>query len=113
MEWFTAASYASRLGILICLAPLIASLWFAIRPAERLLSLLRPLSLMGIFSALCSFALCLLNGARALSRVQASDGEAVRLAALVTAEGLAPVVASLALLTVTWACVALGMSRRP
>src|SRR5205823_5828238 len=44
------ASYAAILGMIISLMPALAGAWFAIRPSERLLSYMRPLSLAGIFA---------------------------------------------------------------
>ena len=62
------ASYAAILGMIISLTPALAGAWFAIRPSERLLSYMRPLSLAGIFAALCTISLGITNGAVALSR---------------------------------------------
>lgn len=106
-----AASYAGLMGLLICAAPMVAGAWFAFRPAERLLALMRPLTLAGLFSALCSFLLSLLNGLHMVSVMKNADLAAIQLAAIVLMEGLAPVVASFACLTVAWACVAIGMRR--
>ena len=62
------ASYAAILGMVISLTPALAGAWFAIRPSERLLSYMRPLSLAGIFAALCTISLGMTNGAMGLSR---------------------------------------------
>jgi len=107
------ASFASLFGLLICIVPAIAGAWFAVRPSERLLAFMRPLSLAAIFSAVCSLLLAVTNGFQTLgSPTNALDASGVRLAAVVMAEGLAPVVASFAFLTVAWICVAIGMRRR-
>ena len=42
-------SFAAILGMLISLTPALAGALFAIRPGERLLSYMRPLSLAGVF----------------------------------------------------------------
>ncbi|HLV89390.1 MAG TPA: hypothetical protein VKV39_20560 [Candidatus Sulfotelmatobacter sp.] len=105
------ASPVSLLGLLLCMVPVIAGAWFAFRPSERLLSLMRPLTLGAVFSALCTFALAVANGCIAVSMMTGLDLSSVRWVATVLSEGLAPVVASLACLTVSWFLVAIGMRR--
>lgn len=112
MDGITHASFASQFGLLICVVPAAVGGWFAWRPTERLLALMRPLSLAGIFSALCSFVLSITNGFHVVATMNALDLNGIRLTAMVMTEGLAPVVASFAFLTVAWACVAVGMRRR-
>ena len=105
------AGLASLLGLLLCIVPVIVGAWFALRPSERLLSLMRPLTLGGVFSALCTFVLALANGCIALSKMNGLDLAGVRWVGTVFSEGLAPVVASFACLTVAWFLVAIGMRR--
>ena len=93
------------LGLLICAVPMVFGVWFAVRPSERVLSLMRPLTLMGIFSAAGNFFLGLANVAHAASRIGLDNV----LAGL--SEGFAPVAASFGCLTVAWACVVIGMRR--
>ena len=111
MRDFGHAGYASMFAFLICMVPLVAGVWFAIRPSERLLSVMRPLTLGAVFSALCSFVLAIANGCIAVSMMDALDLPSVRLVGTVLSEGLAPVVASFAGLTVAWFFVALGMRK--
>lgn len=111
MEAIRGASFASLFGLLICLVPAIAGAWFAISPSERLLGLMRPLSLAAIFSACCSFALSLTNGFAMIGRMKAADTEYLARTGAVMAEGMAPVAASFALLTAAWLLVAIGMRR--
>jgi hypothetical protein len=111
MEGITRASFASLFGLLIAIIPAIAGLWFAFRPGERLLSIMRPLTLAAVFAALCSFTLALTNGFASMSRLEVLDLNGVRLLGAVMMEGLAPVVASFVSLTFAWACVAIGMRR--
>jgi hypothetical protein len=111
MRGIVGAGFASLLGLLICAVPTVVGVWFALRPGERLLSLMRPLTLAAIFSALCSFVLALANGARMASTMNGLDLDGIHRVGAVLSEGLAPVVASFACLTVAWACVAIGMRR--
>ena len=111
MRGFANASYASLFSFAICILPLLAGAWFAVRPSERLLSVMRPLTLGAVFSALCSFVLAIANGSIAVSMMSGLDLAGVRIVGAVLSEGLAPVVASFACLTVTWFLVAIGMRK--
>ena len=111
MRGISGASFASLFGLLICGAVTVFSAWHAVRPSERKLALMRPLTLMGIFSGVCSFVLALANGAIATSMMKGLDLDGVHVVGAVLSEGLAPVVASFACLTVAWALVAIGMRR--
>ena len=111
MNGLMGASYASLLGLLIAAVPLVLAVMFLFQPSEARLALLRPATLAAIFAALCSFVLALTNGASAAGRIGALDVEGARHVAVVMKEGLAPVVASFALLTVAWGCVAVGMRK--
>jgi hypothetical protein len=109
MRGILEAGNASLLGLLICAVPMVFGVWFAVRPSERVLSLMRPLTLMGIFSAVGNFVLGLANVARFASTHLDLDGIHRVLAGL--SEGFAPVAASFGCLTVAWACVVIGMRR--
>jgi len=113
MEAIRGASFAALFGLLICLVPVIVGGWFAIRPSERLLGVMRPLSLAAIFSACCSFALNLTNGFAMLGRMRTADPEYLMRTAAGMAEGFAPVAASFAVLTAAWLLVAIGTRRAP
>jgi hypothetical protein len=111
MRGLAGASFASLFGLLICTVPMVAGAWFAFRPSERLLALMRPLTLGAVFSALCSFVLAIANGFIAISMMSGLDLPGVRVVGAVFMEGLAPVVASFASLAVAWFLVAIGMRK--
>jgi hypothetical protein len=111
MHGFGSASYASLLGLLICTVPAVAGAWFAFRPSERLLTIMRPLTLGAVFAALCNFVLAIANGFVAISMMTGLDLTGVRVVGAVFMEGLAPVVASFASLAVAWFFVAIGMRK--
>jgi hypothetical protein len=99
-------------GLLICTVPMVFGVWFAVRPSERVLSLMRPLTLMGIFSGVADFVLALANAGRVPIVMEGLDG--IHLAGIVLptlSEGFAPTVLCFGCLTVAWACVAIGMRR--
>ena len=111
MRGFAGASYASLLGFVICIVPAVVGAWFALRPTERLLSIMRPLTLGAIFAAICNFVLAIANGFIAINMMSGLDLAGVRVVGAVFMEGLAPVVASFASLAVAWLLVAIGMRR--
>ncbi len=111
MRGFGGASFASLFGFLISFVPAVAGAWFALRPSERLLAMMRPLTLGALFAALCNFVLAIANGFVAVSMMSGLDLPGVRVVGAVFMEGLAPVVASFASLAVAWFLVAIGMRR--
>lgn len=84
---------------------------YAVRPTERKLELLRPLSLAAIFAAVCSFAV---GTATALKF--AAEGKlgssAVRTMVAGLSEAFVPLFVAFAFLAVAWLLVTLGMRRR-
>lgn len=111
MRGLGGASYASLMGMLICIVPAVAGAWFAFRPSERLLSIMRPLTLGAVFAALGNFVLAIANGFVSISMMSGLDLTGVRLVGAVFMEGLAPVVVSFASLAVAWFFVAIGMRK--
>ncbi len=111
MRGLAGASIASLFGLFISLVPAVAGAWFALRPSERLLAILRPLTLGALFATACTLVLAISNGFVAISSRSALDLEAVRVVGAVFMEGLAPVVLSFASLAVAWFCVAIGMRK--
>ena len=100
--------YAARLGLLISFTPTLAGIWFAIRPSERQLSYMRPLTLAGIFAAFCTGALGVMHGAIALSRHPGFD---IQMLLGGISEVFAALAVSSVFLTLGWICVAIGMRR--
>jgi hypothetical protein len=111
MRGFGGAGNASLLGLVICMVPAVVGAWFALRPGERLLSIMRPLTLGAIFAALCNFVLAIANGFAAVNMMNALDLHGVQVVGATFMEGLAPVVASFASLAVAWFFVAIGMRK--
>ena len=111
MRGLGGASYASLFGMLMCIVPAVAGAWFAFRPSERLLSIMRPLTLGAVFAALCNFVLAIANGFVAISTMSGLDLTGVRVVGAVFMEGLAPIVVSFASLAVAWFSVAIGMRK--
>jgi hypothetical protein len=111
MRGLGGAGNASLFGMLICFVPAVAGAWFAFRPGERLLSMMRPLTLGALFAALCNLVLAVANGFAALSAMRALDLTGIHVAGAAFMEGLAPVAVSFASLAVAWFLVAIGLRK--
>jgi hypothetical protein len=85
---------------------------YAIRPTERKLALMRPLSLAAIFASICSFSggvATVLNGAGATPEWGPSN---VGHAMWGLAECFTPLFVAFAFLALAWLLVAVGMRRQ-
>ena len=105
------AGIMALLGLLVSTSPLVMGVIFAIRPNERRLALMRPLSLAGLFAGLCSLLVGLANVLRALVNVQAFDAPSIRPVFAGLAEAVILTFVASACLTVAWLCVAMGMRK--
>ena len=105
------ASIMALLGLLVSTSPLVMWVVFAIRPNERRLALMRPLSLAGLFAGVCSLLVGLANVLRALVNLQAFDAQSLRPAFVGLAETVILTFVAFACLTVAWLCVAMGMRK--
>jgi len=108
---FTQASLASLIALMVSMTPMIAGVMFALRPTERQLALMRPLSLAGIFAALANIFLGLANALVYLSRVAATDPAPWARASQGLAEAAVMPFIAFACLTVGWLSIAVGMRR--
>jgi hypothetical protein len=103
-------SLFTKFGLIVSLAPLIAGIVYTVRPNERRLALMRPLSLAGIFAAVSSLLLGLANALEAIAK--GSDATAnFPPAARMLAEAMIPSFVGFACLTVAWLCVAAAIRR--
>jgi predicted small integral membrane protein len=104
-------SLFTKFGLIVSLTPLIAGIVYAIRPNERRLALMRPLSLAGIFAAVSSLLLGMANALEAIARNGADATAGFRPAATMLAEAMIPSFVGFACLTVAWLCVAAAVRR--
>ena len=113
MEVLHQASLAAKLALLVSTLPMILGVAFALRPNERWLALMRPLSLAGIFAGVSNLFLGLANALKYLASHDPGDASTVRIAAVGLSEAAIFPFASFAFLTVAWLGVAIGMRRQP
>ena len=104
-------SVIGKLGALVAVATIAVAIACAIRPDERRLALMRPLSLATIFAALCTFSgglASLLSGIAATENITATGWRNLAMGA---AETFAPLFSAFGCLTIAWVLVAVGTRR--
>lgn len=111
MRMLREASLFAQLTLILGFVPLIMAVVYVIRPTERHLALMRPVSLAGLFAALAGTVLGVINVLRFLW-TREPDPEAYRIIAIGAAESLIPVFVGFASLTFAWLLVAVGMGRQ-
>jgi hypothetical protein len=89
-----------------------AAIAYAIRPTERKLTYMRPLSLAAIFAAVCSSSVVFASAFKNLADGGATGPDAVRMLVAGISESFIPPFVAFAFLAVAWLLVALGMRRQ-
>ena len=109
-EAFSQAGLVAKVTVLMGLVPLSMGILYAISPTEQRLTLMRPLSLAGIFAAISGMLVGVINVLVGMSRDPTpvfSHGAVVGLA-----ESMVPVFFGFGCLTIAWLCVAFGLWRK-
>jgi hypothetical protein len=110
-DTFRQLGLAAFAGLFVTAAPLALGIAFAVRPNERWLSLMRPLTLSGIFAAVANLSAALANTFIALARVASTEPVSQRLSVML-GEVAVVVFISFVFLSTAWLCVAIGMRRQ-
>lgn len=110
MDMLRNASLFAILTLIVGFIPLVMAAVYVIRPTERHLGLMRPLSLAALFAAINGAVLGFINVLRFVWRRDLT-AETYRVMAIGAAESLVPVLVGFASLTVAWLLVAVGMGR--
>ena len=111
MEMLRQASWFAKLTLILSIVPLVMAMVYLIRPTERHLALMRPLSLAGLFAALAGGSLGFINVLRFVW-VRELTTETYRVMTIGAAESLVSMFAGFASLAVAWLLVAVGMGRQ-
>jgi hypothetical protein len=111
METLRNVSLIGLLTLVLTLTPLVMAVMYLIRPNERRLALMRPLSLVGLFAALTGTALGFINVFVGLGK-RGFTPEMYTISAVGSAESLVPLFVGFGCLTVSWLLVAAGMARQ-
>jgi hypothetical protein len=110
----TAISHASvfvKFGMLVSAAPLVAGVLYAVRPNEKGLALMRPLSLAAIFASVSSLLLGVANALVYIGKTAQSGSSGTPHAATILSEAVIPSFVGFACLTVAWLSVAIAVRR--
>jgi hypothetical protein len=105
------ASVIALTCMLVPVATLATAVVYAVRPDERGLALMRPLSLASIFAAFCAFFSGAINILRGIGVSPALAPDGWRRVALGASESLVPLFVAFGCLTVAWLVVTVGMRR--
>lgn len=111
MDFLSQIGPFAKLSMLVSVFPLAAAIAYAIRPTERTLVLMRPVSLGATFAAICALASGASSICQYLAHTSAGGVDMPRLYAGL-AETFLPAFVSFGLLAVAWLLVAAGMLRR-
>ena len=111
MRMLRHASSFALLTLALGFVPLVMAAVYVIRPTERNLALMRPLSLAGLFAAIAGGVLGFINVLRVIWTRELT-AETYRVMAIGAAESLVPVFVGFASLTVAWLLVAVGLGRQ-
>ena len=110
MSMLRQATLFALLTLVLGFVPLVMAVVYLIRPTERNLMLMRPLSLAGLFAAIAGGVLGFINVLRFISTRELT-AETYHVTAIGAAESLVPMFVGFASLTVAWLLVAVGMGR--
>jgi hypothetical protein len=111
MEALRFVGLAGRVGLLVGAMPMLLGMAFALRPNERWLALMRPLTLAGIFAAIANLFLGITNALIFVSRAAPGEPLGPRLAAGLAETAVLPFVGFVCL-TIAWLGVVVGMRRQ-
>jgi hypothetical protein len=111
MELLSQIGPFAKLSMAVGLGAFGVAIAYAIRPTERKLAFMRPVSLAAIFGAICGFSVGAAMIFRALSATPPGAIDMARVYAGL-AETFLPVFVSFGFLAAAWLLVAAGMLRR-
>jgi hypothetical protein len=111
MDMLRQASLFALLTLILGFVPLVMAAVYVIRPTERHLALMRPLSLAGLFAALAGGVLGFINVLRFVWTRELT-AETYRVMAVGASESLVSMFVGFASLAVAWLLVAVGMGRQ-
>lgn len=111
MDILTQIGPFAKLSLLVSVIPLGTAVAYLMRPSERRLVLMRPVSLGAIYAAICSLAAGVGMMCRYLSDAPAGSIDLPRMFAGL-GEAVVPLFVACGFLSVAWLLVAVGMLRR-
>jgi hypothetical protein len=110
MEMLSQLGWFAKLSLLMGVGSLAVGIVYVLRPTERALAFVRPVSLAAIFAGISGLAGGVAMGLKRLATVPDAIGTPAFYMGL--AESLVPLFVNLGFLAVAWLLVATGMLRR-
>ena len=112
IDAFNQSGVIAKMSLLVGFAPLGLAVAYVLRPSERTLAFMRPVSLAAIFAAICGMVA---GWIASLMGVAATLPRPMNMANVYMglAEALVPALVNFGLLSSAWLIVAIGMVRRP
>lgn len=111
MDLFRNSSPLALVGLLVSLASVGMALAYAVKPTERRLSLMRPLSLAAIFGGLSSFTVGVATVLQGIAVTGVFGVGTWRGIASGAAEAVVSLFVAFGCLTIAWLLVTIGMRR--
>ena len=111
VDAFNQAGLFAKLSLLVGFTPLLAAIAYVVRPTERTLAFMRPISLAAIFAGICGLAAGFIAVLMGLAASQ-PDQTVMRAVYPGLAEALVPAFVNFGCLAAAWLLVAAGMLRR-
>ena len=108
---FGSQAIVGKLGMLVAFGTLGVAIICALKPDERRLALMRPLTLATIFAGLCSFAAGVASVLLGISATGEMSAVAWRNVAAGGAETMMPLLVAFGCLTISWLLIAVGLRR--
>ena len=112
IDAFNNSGVFAKLSLLVGFGPPGLALAYALRPADRMLAVMRPVSLAAIFAAISGLVAGLIAVSMGIAATLPRSLELPNVY-LGLSEALVPALINFGLLAVAWLLVALGMMRRP
>ena len=110
IDAFNHSGVFAKLSLLVGFAPLVVAVLYVVRPLERTLTFMRPVSLASIFAGVAALVIGFMVILQGLS---VSPDQEWRSASMGLSEALVPAFVNFGLLSASWLLVAAGMWRRP
>ena len=111
LQDLAAAGVVALFGMALSLVPPAVALAYMVRPRERLLALMRPLSLATIFAALNTFLSGLAAELRIIGATPPGSSYDIPRISHGFIESVTPMFVAFGFLTIAWLFVAVGMRR--
>lgn len=111
LQELSRAGVVAIFGMVVGLIPLGVAAFYLVRPTDRLVGLMRPLTLATVFAALNTFLSGLAAMFRRLPLMKTPDGYNVDWITAGLSETITPMFVACGCLAAAWLCIAAGMRK--